>query len=560
MEDPAGMNSASSLRIAAISGLATVAAASVLHLSLDAIAARVDATSRVREETVVANGVHRAMKDAEVVIEPQVMWDDAVLNLDRRFNQDWATTNVGQYLSTIGHFSDIVLLDSRQRARLAFHDGESAKAESLQWMKDASAPLVQQVRAAEAARGAFAGRSRDGKMISNRIAATGIARVDGAVMIVTASLVQPDFGTALPSAAAPIVLTALPIDEGFLAGFGERFMLDGLALGVETEAAQSAHAATPLLAVDGETVAHLHWSPQQPGAKMVRDAFPPLLALLLVLAVLATFFWRRHRNVAGELRQSERQTALAQAADKAKSDFLAKMSHELRTPLNAIIGYSELMSEQAIEEGRDDATTDHGRVLSAARHLLHLVDDLLDLAKIEAGSLGVVCEPVDMDIFLREVIEACEYGARRNGDDLVLTAPDAWPEVVTDAAKLKQCLFNLLSNACKFTHDGRVELRAWPVDDGRRLRFAVLDTGIGMTPGQMERIFNPFVQAEADTHHTFGGTGLGLSVSRELARLLGGDISVASYHGQGTTFTLEIEARLQPREDLPAAAGLAAAA
>lgn len=554
------MKSATTLRIAALTGLATVGAAAVLHFSLDAIAARVDATSRGREEAVVANGVQRAMKDAEAVIEPQVMWDDAVHSLDTHFSTTWATTNVGQYLSTIGHFSDIVVLDGRQKTRLAFHDGARARAESLHWLTEASAPLVARVRAAEAARGAFAGKSRDGKMISKRIAATAIAKVDGAVMIVTAILVQPDFGTTLPHAVAPIVVTALPLDDGFLAGFGERFMLDGLALGVETEDAQSAHAAAPLLANDGETVAHLHWSPQKPGAKMVRDAFPPLLTLLLVLAACAALFWRRHRTVAVELSRSEQQTAAAQAADKAKSDFLAKMSHELRTPLNAIIGYSELLSEEAFDDGRINAVADHGRVLSAARHLLHLVDDLLDLAKIEAGNLNAVCEDIQMDVFLREVMDACEYGARRNGNQLVLTADDAWPVVTTDGAKLKQCLFNLLSNACKFTRDGRVELRVWSVDQGRRVRFAVLDTGIGMTPEQMERVFNPFVQAEADTHHTFGGTGLGLSVSRELARLLGGDIAVTSAPGQGTTFTLEIDARLADRDAAALSADYAKAA
>jgi signal transduction histidine kinase len=542
------MKGASTLRITALVGLSTVGVAGFLYLSLDAIATRVDAASRVREETVVANGVQRAMKDAELIIEPQVMWDDAVLNLDRRYDAEWATTNIGQYLSTIGHFSDILVLDGRQRTRLAFHEGEPAKPDKLDWLKDVSAPLVAQVRVAESARGAFAGPSRDGKMIASRIAATAIAKSHGVAMIVTAILVQPDFGTTLPRTAAPVVVTALPLDETFLDGFGARFMLEDLALGDQTGPKHADHAEMPLRAINGATVAHLHWSPQTPGAAMARDVFPPLLSLLAAIAGIAAIFWRRHRAVAAELRRSERQTALAQAADKAKGDFLAKMSHELRTPLNAIIGYSELMSEQAVDEGRIDATTDHDRVLSAARHLLRLVDDLLDLAKIEAGSLKAIVSEIPMDVFLREVMEACEYGARRNGNTLVLTAPPSWPTVATDGAKLKQCLFNLLSNACKFTHDGRVELQVSTIDEGRRLRFAVIDDGIGMTAEQMERVFNPFVQAEADTHHSFGGTGLGLSVSRELAHLLGGDIAVTSAPGQGTTFTLEIETRLDERE------------
>jgi signal transduction histidine kinase len=249
------MNTAATVRIAALTGLVTVGAAAVLHLSLDVIAARVDATSRGRDGTVVANGVQRAMKDAEVVIEPQVMWDDAVRNLDIRFSVSWATTNIGHYLSTIGHFSDTIVLD-------------------------------------------------------------------------------------------------------------------GLTIGDDGASVRSHDATMPLTTSDGETVARLRWSPQMPGAKMVRDAYPPLLALLTAFALFAALFWRRHRSVAAELRASARKTALAQAADKAKSDFLAKMSHELRTPLNAIIGYSELMWEEAFDDGR---------LLSAARHLLHLVDDLLEL-------------------------------------------------------------------------------------------------------------------------------------------------------------------------------------
>jgi signal transduction histidine kinase/DNA-binding response OmpR family regulator len=235
----------------------------------------------------------------------------------------------------------------------------------------------------------------------------------------------------------------------------------------------------------------------------------------------------------------------AEQANRTKSAFLANMSHELRTPLNAIIGYSEMLQEEAEDLGQADFVPDLQKIHSAGKHLLALINDILDLSKIEAGKMELYFETFDPKQLLRDVQSTIAPLVERNRNGLKVVYPPDLPDMYSDVTRTRQILFNLLSNASKFTENGTITLRAeHACQDGRDwMTFQVADTGIGMTPEQLGRLFQAFSQADASTSRKYGGTGLGLVISRRFAQMMGGDVTVASEHGKGTTFTVTL-----PRE------------
>ncbi len=239
----------------------------------------------------------------------------------------------------------------------------------------------------------------------------------------------------------------------------------------------------------------------------------------------------------------------ADAANISKSQFLASMSHELRTPLNAIIGYSEMVLEEAEAGGRENDIADIQRVLTAARQLLYLINDILDLSKIEAGRMDVVASDFDVADLIGEAAAAVRPMIEKNGNALALEVQAGIGQGRTDAFKLNQCLLNLLSNAAKFTQNGKITIRARR--DGEMVEIAVADNGIGMTDEQLTKLFSAFVQADATTARRFGGTGLGLAITRRMMQILGGDVGVTSTHGQGSIFTLRFPADLDAQPAPP---------
>jgi signal transduction histidine kinase len=224
-----------------------------------------------------------------------------------------------------------------------------------------------------------------------------------------------------------------------------------------------------------------------------------------------------------------------------KSQFLAGMSHELRTPLNAIIGLTEMMSTNVARFGTEKALEPLRRVRSAGTHLLGLINQVLDLSKIEAGKLELSPESVILAPLIDEVIGTAGQLAEPNKNQLVVEAQESLGQLTVDPMRLRQILLNLLSNACKFTKQGQVTLRVRKVADERNwVEFAVADTGIGMTCEQLAKLFEEFAQADASTAKRYGGTGLGLSIARKLARMMGGDVTVTSEPGKGSVFTIRL--------------------
>jgi signal transduction histidine kinase len=239
-----------------------------------------------------------------------------------------------------------------------------------------------------------------------------------------------------------------------------------------------------------------------------------------------------------EIQEKNEQLAMASAN---KSQFVSSMSHELRTPLNAIIGLTEMMVTNAARFGTEKALEPLQRVNRAGTHLLGLINQVLDLSKIEAGKLELNSQTVQLAPLIEEVIGTARQLADQNKNRLTTEVPHSLGSLTVDPMRLRQVLFNLLSNACKFTKEGEVKLRARRVRNGRDwIEVSVSDTGIGMTAEQQAKLFEEFSQADKTTAQRFGGTGLGLAITRKLARMMGGDVMVASEPGKGSVFTVRL--------------------
>jgi signal transduction histidine kinase len=263
--------------------------------------------------------------------------------------------------------------------------------------------------------------------------------------------------------------------------------------------------------------------------------FAASLADLASLALGA----RNRRHAQEELQRAKE---AAEAANVAKSAFVANMSHELRTPLNAVIGYSQLLQEEAVGKGLEDQLQDLQKIEGAGKHLLSLVNDVLDFSKMEAGRMELTLETLDGASLVRELVSDAQLLAAKNRNTLTVEIDPSFTAIHGDDMRVRQVLLNLLSNACKFTLDGAVTVRAYAVaQDGATWGVIdIEDTGIGMSEEQIARLFREFVQADNSTTRRFGGTGLGLTISQRFCEAMGGSIAVRSEPGVGSTFTIRL--------------------
>ncbi|WP_197090036.1 ATP-binding protein, partial [Crocosphaera watsonii] len=261
---------------------------------------------------------------------------------------------------------------------------------------------------------------------------------------------------------------------------------------------------------------------------------------------------KRNAELALSIEEVKKAKASAEEANQAKSSFLANMSHELRTPMNAIIGYSEMLQEEAEDLGQEDFLPDLQKIHASGKHLLNLINDILDLSKIEAGRMEIYPETFDVSTLIQEISATIRPLSEKNGNSLIINCPDDVGSMYADLTKMRQNLFNLLSNASKFTEKGTITLNVnrYSKNDQDWLCFQVRDSGIGISSQQIDKLFQEFSQADASTTRKYGGTGLGLAITKKFCEMMGGDISVTSEIGKGSTFTINLPAEVTVPENL----------
>jgi CheY-like chemotaxis protein len=255
----------------------------------------------------------------------------------------------------------------------------------------------------------------------------------------------------------------------------------------------------------------------------------------------------RTAELAKSIQEAEKARTEAERANQSKSSFLANMSHELRTPMNAIIGYSEMLMEEAADLGQEDFIPDLRKIHGAAQHLLSLINDILDLSKIEAGRMELFLENFEIKNLVEDVVATIHPLIEKNANSLVVDLPDNLGKMYTDLTKVRQSLFNLLSNASKFSENGQISLKVdrYVKEEKEWMSFRVSDTGIGMTPEQLSKLFQAFTQADASTTRKYGGTGLGLAITKRFCQMMGGDIFVESELGKGSVFLIQLPIEVQ---------------
>jgi signal transduction histidine kinase/CheY-like chemotaxis protein len=499
----------------------------------------IDRGALLREEDLVDRGVEARMKEVETAIFAETNWDEAVANLDTRFDVEWARQYLTAYFAQVDNFDGVFVLDGSDRPIYASTDGEDAPTNAYAAFSSA-APLVAEVRRLEAQRGPLTKPAAGKEPIAGSIQKSSFLRGPSGLHLVTASLVQPDFGRSLPSARAPIVVTTLPVDATFMKLLATRFQLSGFRLAKGQNDLEAHSSYTPL----GGGRFSFGWTPQKPGTALLERAMWPVLAVMTLFSlVVGVMIWR--------IRRDTRQLV---AANRAQSEFLANMSHEFRTPLNGVIGIAGALAKTPLTARQLEFVE---VIRGSGETLEHLLSDVLDLSNMETGEITIRNAPFDPIEAVRAVVGLHERRARAKGVEVRLVIdPAVEASVVGDASRVKQILTSLLDNAVKFTDKGGVTVQIDRTFDAA-LRLRIEDTGIGFEPGQARRIFRRFCQADGSVTRKYGGAGLGLSSAEHLATLMGGSIKAEGRPGEGATFTVLLPL---PPADAKAAAEEAPAA
>ena len=513
---------------------------------------QVDAAERVREVQLIQNGIESRKQAIEDSLTSVTQWDEAVAHIDGKFDKAWVNTNIGVFLDQSLHMDGAVLLDASDAPIYAASHGVQAPATALPDIVSAAGPLVRAVRQLEAARGLFAARPGSSKVISTPIRSSAVMVLDGKPVLLTATLVQPDFGTALPRGPrSAILISGVGYDAAFKL-LSNDYLLERPGLLVGAPDIGPLEARAWLRAPDGRPLASVVWAPQRPGQRLLRSALPQVtmatlglgLGLLLAMGVLRVNL-RSLRRTMGALVVAR---DAAERASQAKSQFLATMGHELRTPLNGVLGMAEALARARLTRVQRERV---GVIRLSGEALLSLLDDLLDFSTLQDDAVAPEVVAFDLEQLVRSVAAAYQPLAEKAGLSFELeVAPDVGGHYQGDTARIRRILRNLCGNAVKFTPGGSVSIRV--EGDAGQVIFRVTDTGIGIGRDHLVQLFDGFFQVDATLARRYGGAGMGLAVCRKLAAQMGGVIEVASEPGQGSTFTFRLPLeRAAPADPAP---------
>jgi signal transduction histidine kinase len=458
------------------------------------------------------------------------LWSDAYENITLSYNQDWID---GNFFSA--NINAIAILSPTKGLRNTYL-GEGYEADGASVKK-----LVASLNVSHHAAYQAAPTKQNTVMKPN-----GLFVFDDHLAAVSVQPIRPEdtYPGKRPRPDTPIdlVVAIRIIDQAAIEDLGKSYGLNDarLHLGPTPRTVSSDRVVFELKGTNGQTLGWIDWAHLHPGTTAFSNRIGLILTGLLVLGLLTLAVTQR--VMAAQVQLSDAARRSAEEASKTKSNFLANVSHELRTPLNAIIGYSEIVKEDCVESGAAQSARDMHKVIGSAQHLLGLINDLLDHSKIEAGKMDLNPTRVELVPLFESVGEALSSQIAKNNSRFVLVCDPLIGDAILDGMRLKQCLLNLVSNAAKFTHNGAITLSARAVDQNGVpfVRISVKDSGIGMSENTLAKLFKPFVQANAATAAQFGGTGLGLVITRALIEAMGGSVQVESVVGKGSVFTLLI--------------------
>ncbi len=512
------------LRMIAL-GAAVIVAGTVLTVSVW-LASELDAAARAHAEPMIEGGLAAMRGSNEAVVRDYAEWTAAYEHV-RDNDVEWIDANIGTGATVTGTMDALLLTGAPLSGTLGWIAGET----------EAPMPAEMADRFAAIALAAAAEAPVD----ITAAAASTFAWVDGTLWLVSFTRVIPHDSAIPTDEPLALLISAMRMDAAVMEQLGAAFLIDGLRLGVDPVAG---FATMPLMGLRGP-VAHLMWPPPAPGTEALRAVAPPLAFALIVGGAALLFGTLAVGRLAARL---ERALLAAEGADRTKAEFIATLSHELRTPMNGIVGMLDLLATTELSD-KQRAFLDVAN--RSAESQVEMIERLLEFGQVESGQAHLSAAPLKPAEMLREVVALAGPQAERKGLHLTLSVKGPVDtHVMGDRVALRQIAVNLLGNAIKFTERGSVSvtLTARERFGMMQLSLSVADTGPGIPVSIQSQIFETFSRGEAKTSRMTGGLGLGLSISRRIAELMGGSLTVRSAPGKGATFTLSVSLETAPEE------------